>query len=182
MEIWSTQLHVFLISTPSGLLHYREISCVLNITNHKWKDDHYLIWMCRIKNRKIKSQLMSYHGPEEMPISKVHVHFLLELIKVALRQNPTVHVGLQRQNLTKTLWHSKNSLQTLDQFDLSSMLGVETKFTVEMFKYAGWWDTAGRLTNGCLMETSEMSLLPSDVVQWKERLHCETSVCTTWSW
>ncbi len=92
---WKSDQHsyVFFISTPSSLLHYREISCVLNITHHKQKDDYYQIWACR-KEQKITHQLMSYHGPEEMPVSKVHVHFLLELIKVALRQNPAVHVGL----------------------------------------------------------------------------------------
>jgi len=31
----------------------------------------------------------------------------------------------------------KNSGQTLDQFDLGSVQGVETKFTIETFKYAG---------------------------------------------
>lgn len=56
------------------------------------------------------------------------------------------------------------------------MSKVETKFTIEILKYAGRCGTAGRLTNACLMKTSEMSLLPSDVVQWKERPHCETSV------
>lgn len=133
MEIWSTQLHVFFISTPSSLLHYREISCVLNITNHKQKDDHYQIWTCR-KEQKITHQLMSYHRPEEMPVSKVHVHFLLELIKVALRQNPAVPVGLHLgwQNLT---WEHYGIQQLTFKINfISAMSKVETKFTIEILE------------------------------------------------
>lgn len=31
---------------------------------------------------------------EQLPVSKVHVHLLLQLIDVALRQNSAIYVGL----------------------------------------------------------------------------------------
>lgn len=81
----STRLHVFLISTASSLLHYRQRA----LTPLKpLKDVTYN------KNQVYTIKNKSYHGPKKMPVSKVHVHLILQLIEVALRQNPTVHVGL----------------------------------------------------------------------------------------
>lgn len=36
---------------------------------------------------------------EELPVSKVHVHLLLQLVDVALRQNSAIYVGLRTTNI-----------------------------------------------------------------------------------
>ncbi len=88
---------------------------------------------------------MSYHGPEEMPVSKVHVHFLLELIKVALRQNP----GRSRWPTfrmieldMRTLWHKQLTFKI--NF-ISAICQRLKKFTIEIWsmqadaaQLAGW--------------------------------------------
>lgn len=37
---------------------------------------------------------------EQLPVSKVHVHLLLQLVDVALRQNSAVYVGLRTTNIS----------------------------------------------------------------------------------
>lgn len=47
---------------------------------------------------------MSYHASEELPVPKVHVHLILQLFQVALRQHPSIHIGLtQREAETSSL-------------------------------------------------------------------------------
>lgn len=43
---------------------------------------------------------MPYHCFKEMPVPKIHVHFLLELVQLTLAQDPAVHVGLGMQTFT----------------------------------------------------------------------------------
>lgn len=41
--------------------------------------------------------LMPYHCFEEMPVPKIHVHLLLELLQLTLAQDTAVHVRLGMQ-------------------------------------------------------------------------------------
>lgn len=47
-------------------------------------------------------EIQSHHSPEELPVAKVHLHLLLQLVQVAVSKHLTIYISLQRTGKTLT--------------------------------------------------------------------------------
>lgn len=40
----------------------------------------------------------SYHAPEQVPVTKIHIHFFFQFINVALSQDTAIYICLKKYN------------------------------------------------------------------------------------
>lgn len=99
MEIWSTHATCFPDCNPVPDVLSKDGSAKKPASGRKSGDkSEEVTGEIRVKliqginNKPVK--LKPYHCFEEMPVPKIHVHLLLQLVQVTLAQDTTVHICL----------------------------------------------------------------------------------------